>query len=217
MIYIDDREGNRARILRRMGLTVKQRRLEKIDADMCNKVGRVELKEIKDWFQATKSNKRYWKQLYNAIISDRRHYVLIVFGDVDQARKDLKKYVRLTREKILDSVSEAFVRGAGINVVYIENEKDAVYVGYKMLKYMEENKWGLPKIAQLTLYQRRKMGRPTPTQLQVMRIWEVPKGVAENLLKKFKTVRGICLATKRELLTVDGVGDVTARKISGMR
>ncbi len=215
MNEIDDREFRRARILKRMGLSFIQRRLVGADADMCNKYGRVELKELADWWQAIESNKRYWKQLYDHIIDDPRHYILIIFGNVTDTREKLKPYAKLTETKILEGIAQAFVRGAGINVVYIEKEKDAVYVGYKMLQYMEEGKWGLPKITRTSLYQRKKMGRPTPTQLQIMRIWEVSKNVAEQLERKFGSVKGICMATYGQLMLVNGVGKTTAFKIAG--
>ena len=50
-----------------------------------------------------------------------------------------------------------------------------------------------------------------------MTIWSISKVVAENLLKKFSSIKGICLASKAELACVNGVGEVTARKISSLK
>ena len=219
MIDVDDRgHEERTKILRALQIPYRVKRLIKADADMCNKFGRVEIKELKDWWQATNSNKRFWKQLYQHIISDKRPYCLVIYGNIDAAKKQLERYVKnITRAKIVEAIAEAMVRAAGINIVFFERERDAIYFTAKFLQYCEEGKWGLPKIAQLTLYQRKKLGRPTPEQLRVMTIWGVSKNVAENLVKKFGSVRGICLATRAQVATVNGVGEVTARKISTLK
>lgn len=224
VIWIDDREDDkRVQALRRrlkiLRLPFIQQRLVGADADMCNKYARVEVKELKDMWQAVFINKRYWEQLYNHIITDQRPYLLLIYGDVEEARTKLKPYVgrKLTKAKIVEGMAEIFARGAGIDIVFVEDMRDAVYLAYKFLQYCAEGKWGLPKNKQLKAWERKKMGRPTPSELKVMRVFNVSKNVASNLLRKFKTLKGIIMANKHELLTVDGVGEVTARKITGVK
>ena len=124
MIDVDDREHEeRTKILKALRIPYRVRRLVAADADMCNKYGRVEIKELKDWWQATHSNKRFWKQMYSHIIVDKRPYTLVIYGNIDATKKQLGRYVKnITRAKILEAIAEAMVRSDGINIVFFERE-----------------------------------------------------------------------------------------------
>ena len=131
-----------------------------------------------------------------------KHQWLIIHG----SPLSIPDSVSIKTEHLLGFVASVTVR-YGINVCWLRNLEEAIYVIIKIIKKVHEGKLGIPYLPRKRIYSRDERVRA------IRLAFRVSEKVAKGLLKKFGSLRGICNASEKELKKVDGVGDITAKRI----
>jgi len=208
MILIDKQEL-RSRvpgILRRMGVPVEITTL-KVGDYIIGDIA-VERKTIEDYLQS-KIHRHLDKQLYELSFNFKLSY-LIVEGIVSEA---LMKH-RVPRAAYISSLVGSSLKRAPdgkqgqVITVNVETSYDtALFLKSLHDKVEKGDLKRLPKIEKFK-------ANPNEWQLYVVEaLPDIGEVKAENLLKKFKTLRNLFNATKSELMKVPGIGEKIATSL----
>ncbi|WP_048187497.1 DEAD/DEAH box helicase [Methanococcus voltae] len=150
-----------------------------------------------DDFESSIIDKRLFKQL-----GDLKKYekpLLIIEGD---------EFYRLNKNAITGMILSIMV-DYGIPIVFTKNVQETVDILVRIAE-REQLKEKRPIAIR---YGKRPMSTKERQKFLVEGLPDVGPVMAENLLMKFDTVEDVFTASERELMTVEGVGEITAKSI----
>ena len=131
--------------------------------------------------------------------------------------KDVQHFYKrgkITEDHLIGAIASGIVRFGLRSVIWIQGDtgvphNDGLLLATTILKKVAEGK--LDEIKD-----RRIKRTDNPHREVVKLLLNVPSNVAENLLKKFKTIRGIINAPDQDLLGVSGIGPSRLERIRFM-
>ena len=212
-IVVDSREKETQKIfLKDAGVefTVKALPCGDYTADAGNGRVTIERKAISDFMGSLLSG-RLEDQLRR--LSKEPVPMLLITG----SWKDVERYYRrgsITEEHLIGAIASAIVRFGLRSVIWIQVDhsvphNDGLLIATKVLKKVAEGK--------LDEIQDRRIKRTDNPHREVVKLLlNIPSPVAENLLKKFGTIRNIINAPDQDLLLVSGIGPSRLERIRFM-
>ena len=139
--------------------------------------------------------------------------ILLITGSWKEVARYYKRG-KITEEHLIGAIASAIVRFGLRSVIWIQGDhavphNDGLMLATKVLKKVAEG-----KLDEIT--DRRIKRTDNPHREVVKLLLNIPSPVAENLLKRFKTIRGIINAPDQDLLTVSGIGPSRLERIRFM-
>lgn len=133
---------------------------------------------------------------------------LCVVGSLDEMIRMLKDKVgiQINPERVYGTLASITVRNK-FHLMWFPDEKSLFTVMYKIFVKISEEKYGEP------LRLSPKFAKFNATSTLSDHVPGVTKKIARRLLAKFGSLRGIAIAQPKNLSTVDGVGNSTAKLI----
>lgn len=209
LVFVDSREPYNVRtpiinLLKRRGAEIKV--LPLVAGDYESEYAIVERKGIQDYESSfIGGNKtsfgRIERQLLElSMASEKKNKPawIVIHGNP-------KSLYSWTLEQLYGSVASMSVRYF-MNVVLIPAEWKYEYILSGILLKSAEEKCGLPWSIKYIRSESKKVGA-------VATIFRVSPKTAKNLLKRFKTIKGVFNATEKELQLVSGIGKIRAKRL----
>jgi len=201
-ISVDFRESHRVlTILEQLGVKPAITRLALGDISTSKVV--IEHKSLADVVSSLIDG-RLFSQAFR-LSRDPRSAWIVIDGEVSEVEAIFKK--RVNWKMVIGALVSIHVR-YGIPILWFPTLRQAMYACVSICSKVEEGKLGLPR-----QWVKVSLKRHSPKVDALRRMLRVPVFVCENLLKKFKTIEGVARASKKELMTVSGIGEVRAKKI----
>ncbi len=170
----------------------------------------IEFKRARDLIDSVVTG-RIFSQCERMAKDGRIPWVLIA-GTVEEV--ELRQRTRIKEIGFWGAIGSLSYR-YGVNVIWVDHPlkgggkglHKAMYIAHKICKGVDEGKYGKPHFV-------RKREKRMPKGVKAIRtIFGVPRKTAYALHKKFKNLAGVCQATKRQLRTIPGIGEVRANLI----
>jgi len=180
--------------------------------DICSQHCIVERKEFGDFVNSV-IDRRVFSQTKRMMYDEKPTFLLM------HGVWDIKRQIH--GKQIAGALASLLVRTATPTLVMLNHPHDndvkkaerrnfsnAMYIAGKICEKVEEGKFLKPRLW-------KKWEKPkVPIKVdKVSKLFGVPAVVAARMLKRFKSLRGICLAKHSELLQITGIGDVRASSI----
>lgn len=217
MFLVDSREKEETfNLCKVLGIVAKRTALEV--GDFASEKMRVERKTINDLYASILSQ-RLLDQLkrFNAFCEEKNLVkFLLVEGDIETFMEHLPEGMdmKVNPDIIYGTIASTIVRD-NINLIWVlpasgrskeSMTLEALKVIYKISQKIDEGKWGLQRRENLP-------HGPSMKAAHVASVLRISVTLAERLLKKFKSLRGILLADDKDLLVVQGIGSSTLQRI----
>lgn len=162
-----------------------------------------ERKDVSDLINSI-SSKRIFDQA-RRMTSDYPIAFLVIVGDWYEAIDKFESlHLKVNSNVIWGSLASLVVRN-GLNILWYPNHEFAIDGVYRICVKISEGKYGL-----VDRGKGKKLNKPVD---MLSMIPGVTRKKAQNLLKKFGTIEGVCIASTDHLKKVDGIGPVLAKNI----
>jgi len=136
---------------------------------------------------------------------------LCVSGTFEEAQQEAWRQGRQLNPNVFYGLfSSALVR-YGVNVIWnLRDTYELLEVIWRVAEKVEEGKLDTPRLQPLRAI------HPDKRIALVSSVLRVSPRIARNLLRKFRSMRGILMARDDELLLVDGIGKTTLERIKSL-
>ena len=201
MIYVDTREPKAYyEYLKHCGFDVERVTLDTGDY-VCGPVV-VERKSMQDFIHSIVDQRIH---LQAQRLSEHPVPILLITGKYSDI-PHFGQSLGVTPDQITGEIASLVVRYGLRSVIWTYDDLEGVIIAAKICKKVAEGKLDIPRIV-------RKAKHDDMRVSALVNLLRINRRLAQNLLRKFKTVRRVIEATDDELMTVEGIGVITVRKI----
>jgi len=164
----------------------------------------IERKRVQDLVNSIQS-RRIFKQTEMMT----RHYplrILLIVGRLDDVILRMAKMkMKVNTSVIYGSLASIMVRN-NFHILWVETDDQAIELVKRIFEKIKEGKYGKQQLA-------RTKAELTPVDILTEFIPGVTRNTAKKLLDRFVSLHGVAEADHKQLVSVNGVGPVTARTI----
>lgn len=164
---------------------------------LCNTVI-CERKAISDLYGSI-IDKRIWSQVNRMSTYEDKRKILLVTGSITAFEAMLRRKKKFINRKVIFNTLSSIQTRYKFDIIWIENENDAMEILISIMDKSDEGKCGEPV-------------RADPDVL-LARLLGIPLKIYKDLIAHFGSIKNLVNADKKELMKIKGVGTIRAAHI----
>lgn len=168
------------------------------EGDYLSKTIICERKAISDLYGSI-IDKRIWSQVNRISTYEDKRKILLVTGSISSFEAMLRRKKKFINRKVIFNTLSSIMVRYKFEVIWIENETDALDILISMMEKSDDGKGGEPVKADPDVLLARLLGLP-------LRLYK-------DLIDNFGSIKNLANASKKELMVVKGVGEIRANHI----